>query len=105
MIRRKFRRVATYLKHTVVVNTRQTIERRIHIDSTLCDGTRGTAFLLLKIFPVNGNKNDLNTSACIIEACDSASASFRDVTFLRGSAGACALGAVVSKYQENTQHR
>ncbi|CAI9293380.1 unnamed protein product [Lactuca saligna] len=63
--------------HMVVVNTWQTIERRIYVDFTLCDGTPGTTFLLLKFLPVTGNKNDLNTSVGIIEACDSASANFR----------------------------
>ncbi|CAH1414491.1 unnamed protein product [Lactuca virosa] len=102
-LRSKFRQSALYQKESVVRGTWRTRERRIFVNSTLYDGTPGTAFLLLKNFLVNRNRDDLNTSADIIKACDSASGIYRSITFLRGTAGVCALGAVVSKYQGNTQ--
>nr|KAJ0218670.1 hypothetical protein LSAT_V11C300118080 [Lactuca sativa] len=102
-LRSKFRESALYQKHSVVRGTWQTQERRIFVNSNLYDGIPGTAFLLLKNFLVTRNRDDLNTSADIIKACDSASGYYRSITFLRGTAGVCALGAVVSKYQGNTQ--
>lgn len=94
----ELKRAALNLKETTVTKTSRSIQ-----DFTVYAGTMGTAFLLLKSFQVTGNKNDLNLCSQIIKNCDSASKHSRDITFLCGRAGVCALGAVVAKNQENTQ--
>ncbi|KAI3502216.1 hypothetical protein L1887_30248 [Cichorium endivia] len=94
----ELKRAALNLKETIVAKTSRSIQ-----DFTVYAGTMGTAFLLLKSFQVTGNKNDLNLCSQIIKNCDSASKHSRDITFLCGRAGVCALGAVVAKNQENTQ--
>ncbi|KAH7576907.1 hypothetical protein JRO89_XS01G0173800 [Xanthoceras sorbifolium] len=67
-------------------------------DFTLYCGALGTAFLLFKAYQVAQNKNDLDLCLEIIKSCDSSSLPSREVTFLCGRAGVCALGAVAAKY-------
>ncbi|KAL0357632.1 UNVERIFIED_CONTAM: LanC-like protein GCL2 [Sesamum calycinum] len=93
----KLQRAALDLKETIVVETWGATGQRVE-DFTLYTGTLGTAFLLFKSFQVAGNKNDLSLCLEIVKACDSSSAASRDVTFICGRAGVCALGAVVAKY-------
>ncbi|KAI3736169.1 hypothetical protein L6452_15703 [Arctium lappa] len=98
----KLKRAALDLKETIVVKTWGFTRQKVE-DFTIYRGTLGTAFLLLKSYQITGNKNDLDLSFEIIKACDSASAKSRDVSFLLGRAGVCALGAVVAKHQGNEQ--
>ncbi|XP_059452165.1 lanC-like protein GCL2 isoform X2 [Corylus avellana] len=72
-------------------------------DFTLYCGTLGTAFLLFKAYLVTNNKNDLALCSQIVKACDSASFSTTDVTFLCGRAGVSALGAVAAKHTGDEQ--
>ncbi|KAK2985505.1 hypothetical protein RJ640_008678 [Escallonia rubra] len=84
-------------------------------DYTPYTGVLGTAFLLLKAYQVSNNKNDLNLAAEIVKDCDTASShsSFnwvlmdcmgsRDVTFICGRAGVCAIGAVIAKHTGDNQ--
>ncbi|KAK4286171.1 hypothetical protein QN277_002765 [Acacia crassicarpa] len=93
----RFKRTALDLKETIAVETWGVPGQHIR-DFTLYCGVLGTAFLLFKSYQVTNNKNDLNLSSQIVKACDSASLGSRDVTFICGRAGVCALGAVVAKY-------
>ncbi|KAG7636860.1 LanC-like protein GCL2 [Arabidopsis thaliana] len=92
----QLKRSALDLKETVVIETwgfsGQTVE-----DFTLYSGTLGAAFLLFRAYQVTGNSNDLSLCLEIVKACDTASASSGDVTFLCGRAGVCGLGAVSAK--------
>jgi hypothetical protein len=92
----QLKRSALDLKETVVIETwgfsGQTVE-----DFTLYSGTLGAAFLLFRAYQVTGNANDLSLCLEIVKACDTASASSGDVTFLCGRAGVCGLGAVAAK--------
>ncbi|KAG9145482.1 hypothetical protein Leryth_019844 [Lithospermum erythrorhizon] len=94
IISEKLKRAALDLKETVVL---QTCGKQVE-DFTLYSGTLGTAFLLFKSFMVTQNINDLQLCCQVVEACDAASLHSRDVTFLCGRAGVCALGAVVAKF-------
>ncbi|KAK4484442.1 hypothetical protein RD792_007024 [Penstemon davidsonii] len=58
---------------------------------------------LVKRIIVTQNKNDLSLCFQMIKACDSSSINSRDVTFICGRAGVCALGAVVAKYLGDDQ--
>lgn len=96
-----FTTAALHLKQTIVAKTwksPKTIQ-----DFTLYSGALGTAFLLFKSFQVTGNMNDLDIASQVIKACDFASVTSRDITFICGRAGVCALGAVVAKNQANQQ--
>ncbi|CAE5992590.1 unnamed protein product [Arabidopsis arenosa] len=92
----QLKRSALDLKETVVMETwgfsGQTVE-----DFTLYSGTLGAAFLLFRAYQVTGNVNDLSLCLEIVKACDAASASSGDVTFLCGRAGVCGLGAAAAK--------
>ncbi|XP_057796537.1 lanC-like protein GCL2 [Salvia miltiorrhiza] len=90
-------RAALDLKETIVVETWGLSGQRVE-DFSLYAGTLGTAYLLLKSFQVTRNKNDLSLCLEIVKACDSSSTRSRDVTFLCGRAGVCALGAVAAEY-------
>ncbi|KAJ7981437.1 LanC-like protein [Quillaja saponaria] len=93
----RLKRAALDLKETIVIETWGMTGQRIS-DFTLYCGVLGTAFLLFKSYNVTNNKNDLSLCSQIVKACDSASLGSRDVTFICGRAGVCALGAVVAKY-------
>ncbi|KAL6975818.1 LanC-like protein gcl2, variant 2 [Sarracenia purpurea var. burkii] len=67
-------------------------------DFTLYCGALGTAFLLFKAYQVTNNKDDLTLCSEIVKACDSVSSHSRDVTFICGRAGVCALGAVAANH-------
>ncbi|KAL8492011.1 hypothetical protein ACS0TY_023567 [Phlomoides rotata] len=101
-VSRRFQRAGLDLKQTVVVQT-WGITRQHVKDFTLYCGTLGTAYLLFKSFQVTHNKNDLKLCLEIVKACDSPSAQSRDVTFMCGRAGICALGAVVAKHMGEDQ--
>ncbi|MED6189513.1 LanC-like protein gcl2 [Stylosanthes scabra] len=90
------KRAALDLKETIAVETWGLSGQRAR-DFTLYCGLLGTAFLLLKSHHVTGNANDLALCSHIVKACDSASLTSRDVTFLCGRAGVCAIGAVAAK--------
>ncbi|KAF5741502.1 GCR2-like 2 isoform 1 [Tripterygium wilfordii] len=92
-----FKRAALDLKETIVIETWGLGGQRVR-DFTLYCGTLGTAFLLFKSYQVTNNMNDLTLCLEIVKACDSASVSSRDVTFICGRAGVCALGAVAGKH-------
>ncbi|XP_071907090.1 lanC-like protein GCL2 isoform X1 [Coffea arabica] len=95
----KLKRAALDLKETIVavVDTWGLTGQKVD-DFTLYSGALGTALLLFKSFLVTRNGNDLILCSQIVNACDSASLHSRDVTFICGRAGVCALGAVVAKY-------
>ncbi|WCJ30694.1 Glutathione S-transferase LANCL1 [Euphorbia peplus] len=97
LLSKRFQRAALDLKETIVMETWGMNGQNVQ-DFTLYSGTLGTAFLLFKSYQVTDNKNDLLMCLEIIKACDSASASSRDVTFICGRGGVCALGAVAAKY-------
>ncbi|GFP78788.1 lanc-like protein gcl2 [Phtheirospermum japonicum] len=98
----KFQRAALHLKETIVLETWGLTGQRVE-NFTLYWGTMGTAFLLFKSFQLTRNKNDLSLCLEIVKACDSSSIQSRDVTFLCGRGGVCALGAVVAKYMNDDQ--
>ncbi|KAL1562446.1 LanC-like protein gcl2 [Salvia divinorum] len=93
----QLQRAALDLKETIVVET-WGLSGQMVKDYSLYAGTLGTAYLLFKTFQVTGNKNDLSLCLEIVKACDSSSTQSRDVTFLCGRAGVCALGAVAAKH-------
>lgn len=103
LISEKLKRTAIDLKETIVVETWGLSGQKVD-DFTLYTGALGTAFLLFKSFLVINNGNDLSLCSQIVKACDSASVQSRDVTFICGRAGVCALGAVVAKYMGDEQH-
>ncbi|CAA2995773.1 lanC GCL2 [Olea europaea subsp. europaea] len=86
----------------IVVETWGLSGQRVEDFSLYC-GSLGTAFLLFKSFQVTHNKIDLNLCSEIVKACNEASFQSRDVTFICGRAGVCALGAVVAKYRDDDQ--
>ncbi|XP_057539316.1 lanC-like protein GCR2 isoform X2 [Amaranthus tricolor] len=90
------------LKDAVVRETWINSEKRVQ-DYTLYTGALGTAFLLFKAYQVISDKHDLALSSQIIKACDSASRASKNVTFICGRSGVCALGAVVAK-QAGDEH-
>ncbi|KAK6142580.1 hypothetical protein DH2020_022928 [Rehmannia glutinosa] len=98
----QLQRAALDLKETIVVETWGLSGQRVE-DFTLYSGTLGTAVLLFKSFQVTRNKNDLNLCLEIVKACDSSSMQSRDVTFMCGRGGVCAMGAVVAKYMGDDQ--
>ncbi|XP_016491633.1 lanC-like protein GCL2 isoform X2 [Nicotiana tabacum] len=98
----KFKRAALDLKETILVETWGLTRQQVP-DFTLYNGTLGTAFLMFKSYQVTNNTNDLAVCSQIVKDCDFASRNSRDVTFLCGRAGVCALGAVVAKYMGDDQ--
>ncbi|PON43661.1 LanC-like protein [Parasponia andersonii] len=92
-----FKRAALDLKETILIETWGVTGQRVH-DFTLYAGTLGAAFLLFKAYQVTNNMNDLTLCSQIVKACDSASLGSRDVTFICGRGGVCAMGAVAAKY-------
>ncbi|XWS63399.1 hypothetical protein CRYUN_Cryun06bG0093500 [Craigia yunnanensis] len=97
-----FKRTALDLKETVTLESWGITEQNVS-DFTLYCGTLGTAFLLFKSYQLTNDTNDLSLCLAIVDACNSASLSSRDVTFLCGRAGVCALGAVAAKHAGNQQ--
>ncbi|KAL2328241.1 hypothetical protein Fmac_021668 [Flemingia macrophylla] len=93
----RLKRAALDLKETIVIETWGVSEQHVR-DYTLYCGVLGTAFLLFKSYQVTGNRNDLALCSQIVKACDAASASSSDVTFICGRAGVCSLGAVAAKH-------
>ncbi|XP_058729540.1 lanC-like protein GCL2 [Vicia villosa] len=93
----RLKRAALDLKETIVLETWGLSGQRVG-DFTLYCGLLGTAFLLFKSHQVTGNTSDLTLCAQIIKSCDAASVRSRDVTFICGRAGVCALGAVAAKH-------
>ncbi|KAJ0112169.1 hypothetical protein Patl1_02223 [Pistacia atlantica] len=98
----RFKRAALDLKETIVMETWGLTGQHVR-DFTLYSGALGTAFLLFKAYQVDKNKNDLGLCLEIVKACDSSSSASRDVTFICGRAGVCALGAVAAKFAGNEQ--
>ncbi|WJX49782.1 LanC-like protein gcl2 [Trifolium repens] len=93
----RLKRASLDLKETIVIETWGITGQRVG-DFTLYSGLLGTAFLLFKSYHVTRNTNDLTLCSQIIKSCDAASLFSRDVTFICGRAGVCALGAVVAKH-------
>ncbi|PKA60412.1 hypothetical protein AXF42_Ash008472 [Apostasia shenzhenica] len=90
-------RAAVDLSETVVKETWVGHRSRVK-DPTLYTGALGTAFLLFRKFLLTNNRSDLDLCRDVVKACDSASQGLRrQVTFICGRAGVCALGAVVAK--------
>ncbi|KAL3574440.1 hypothetical protein D5086_025053 [Populus alba] len=94
---KQFQRSGLDLKETIVMETWGLGGQVVH-DFTLYSGNLGTALLLYKSYQVTSNENDLFLCLEIVKACDSASRASRDVTFICGRAGVCALGAVAAKH-------
>lgn len=94
---KQFQRSGLDLKETIVMETWGLSGQVVH-DFTLYSGNLGTALLLYKSYQVTSNENDLFLCLEIVKACDSASLASRDVTFICGRAGVCALGAVAAKH-------
>ncbi|TYH33712.1 hypothetical protein ES332_D13G078000v1 [Gossypium tomentosum] len=97
-----FKRTALDLKETVTLETWGITSQKVS-DFTLYCGSLGTAFLLFKSYQLTNNTNDLSLCLAIVDACNSASLSSRDATFLCGRAGVCALGDVAAKYSGNQE--
>lgn len=93
----RLKRAALDLKETIVMETWGLTGQHVG-DFTLYCGLLGTAFLLFKSYHVTCNTNDLTLCSQIVKSCDAASLSSRDVTFICGRAGVCALGAVAAKH-------
>ncbi|KAI3915576.1 hypothetical protein MKW92_042598 [Papaver armeniacum] len=85
------------LKETIVRETWGHGGRRVQ-DFTVYTGSLGIAYLLFKSYQVTNKKNDLNLCSEIVQDCDTSSKNSRNVTFLCGRAGVCALGAVAAKH-------
>ncbi|KAI8007428.1 LanC-like protein GCL2 [Camellia lanceoleosa] len=98
----RLKRAGLDLKETVVVETWGITEQRV-ADFTLYSGTLGTGFLQFKAYQVTNNEVDLKLCSKIVKACDLASSQSRDVTFICGRAGVCALGAVVANHLVDDQ--
>ncbi|KAJ6383453.1 hypothetical protein OIU78_026855 [Salix suchowensis] len=94
---KQFQRSGLDLKEKIVMETWGLSGQAMH-DFTLYSGNLGTALLLYKSYQVNSNESDLFLCLEIVKACDSASLASRDVTFICGRAGVCALGAVAAKH-------
>lgn len=84
------------LKDQVVRDTWTKTGKRVQ-DYTLYTGALGTAFLLLTSYQVTSNKADLGLASEIIKACDAASLGSKNVTFICGRSGVCAVGALAAK--------
>lgn len=95
-------KTALDLKDAVVRETWAKGGKRVQ-DYSLYTGALGTALLLFKAYQVTNNKSDLALSSEIIKACDIASRGSKNVTFICGRSGVCALGAVVAKQAGNEQ--
>ncbi|CBI28768.3 hypothetical protein VitviT2T_017735 [Vitis vinifera] len=93
----RLKRTALDLKETAVIETWGLTGQHVR-DFTLYSGVLGTAYLLFRAYLVTANKTDLGLCSEIVKACDSASLGSRDVTFICGRAGVCALGAVAAKH-------
>ncbi|XP_010555129.1 PREDICTED: lanC-like protein GCL2 [Tarenaya hassleriana] len=92
----QFKRSALDLKETIVMETWGFSGQNVK-DFTLYSGTLGAALLLFKVHQMSKNANDLALCLQIVKACDAASRSSRNVTFICGRAGVCALGAAAAK--------
>ncbi|CBI38211.3 unnamed protein product, partial [Vitis vinifera] len=68
------------------------------LPSTLSLGFLGQLTCCSEAYLVTANKTDLGLCSEIVKACDSTSFGSKDITFICGRAGVCALGAVVVKY-------
>lgn len=76
------------------------------IDPTVHTGLLGTAFACLRSYESTGRQQDLLLCAEIVDSCAVASREFtRHVTFLCGSGGVYALGAVVANHIGDYQRR
>lgn len=76
------------------------------IDPTVHTGLLGTAFACLRSYESTGRQQDLLLCAEIVDSCAVASREFtRHVTFLCGSGGVYALGAVVANHIRDYQRR
>ncbi|KAL9251564.1 LanC-like protein [Drosera capensis] len=93
----KLKTSAMRLKELVVRETWWRNGKQDVKDYTLYTGALGTAFLLFKAFQVSGDPKDLSLCSEIVEACDLGSRGSKQVTFICGRSGVCALGAVVAK--------
>ncbi|KNA07455.1 hypothetical protein SOVF_171740 [Spinacia oleracea] len=96
------KKTALVIKDAVVRETWTKSGKRVQ-DYSLYTGALGTALLLFKAYQVTNNKGDLALSSEIIKACDSASRGSKNVTFICGRSGVCALGAVVAKQAGDEQ--
>ncbi|KAI3919025.1 hypothetical protein MKW92_025029 [Papaver armeniacum] len=97
LLSEKLKEKSLGLKGTIVRETWGHGGRRVQ-DFTVYTGSLGIAYLLFKSYQVTNNKNDLNLCSEIVQDCDTSSKNSRNVTFLCGRAGVCALGAVAAKY-------
>ncbi|CAI9089435.1 OLC1v1024008C1 [Oldenlandia corymbosa var. corymbosa] len=92
----RLKKAALELKKSIVAETWGSSGQNV-ADFSLYSGALGTAFLLWKSFQVTNDAEDLCLCSEIVRACDSASLGSRDVSFICGRAGVCALGSVVAK--------
>ncbi|CAN7047370.1 unnamed protein product [Brassica rapa subsp. trilocularis] len=92
-------RSALGLKETVVMETWGFTGQLVQ-DFPLYSGTLGAAFLLFRAYQVTANPNDLSLFLQILKACLVMlllPPLGRDVTFICGRAGVCALGTAAAK--------
>nr|DAD41051.1 TPA_asm: hypothetical protein HUJ06_015374 [Nelumbo nucifera] len=76
------------------------------MDPTVYTGLLGTAFTCLRSYQATGCQSDLQLCAEIVDTCAAvARSSKRHLTFLCGSGGVYALGAVVANYKDDCQRR
>ncbi|KAH9608105.1 hypothetical protein KSS87_011062, partial [Heliosperma pusillum] len=88
---------ALNIKDNVVKETWGKGGKRVQ-DYTLYTGVLGTAYLLFKTYQLTNNNTDLALSLDIVKACHSSSPGSKNVTFICGRSGVCALGAVLAKH-------
>ncbi|KAL1567145.1 lanC-like protein GCR2 [Salvia divinorum] len=67
----RLKKDALDIKHTVVKESWLALGKRVR-DFSLYTGALGTAFLLFKAYQVTGDRSDLDVSADIIKACETA---------------------------------
>ncbi|XP_047333328.1 lanC-like protein GCL2 [Impatiens glandulifera] len=99
----RLKRAGLDLSQAVKLETWGISRRLRERDYSLYVGALGTAFLLFKSYQVNQNRDDLNLCSEIVNACDSASSSSRDVTFICGRAGVYSIGALAAKHMGDDQ--
>ncbi|KAK9110991.1 hypothetical protein Scep_018510 [Stephania cephalantha] len=93
-----FLQAAISLKNQVVEATWRSFSGRGSVDPTVYSGLTGTAFACLRAYEATGNKDDLLMCAEIVDTCAAVARASkrRHVTFLCGTSGVYAVGAVVA---------
>ncbi|KAK9110739.1 hypothetical protein Sjap_018799 [Stephania japonica] len=95
-----FLQAAISLKSQVVEATWRSFSGGGRVDPTVYSGLMGTAFACLRAYEATGNMEDLLTCAEIVDTCAAVARASkrRPVTFLCGTTGVFAVGAVVAAH-------